>query len=264
MTNEPVVIITGASRGIGAWVARWLNEVNARLTLVARASKDLENIGREIEANKGNVLIVPADVADSSACLNVVEKTLKKFGRIDALVNNAGILEPVSHIADCKPEQFRHNILVNLLGPFYLTQGSISALRKSQGRVINVSSGAATKPIAAWSAYCTAKAGLTHFTRVLAQDEPQITAVSIRPGVVDTHMQELIRQKGPEIMPPDLANYFINLKKEGKLEPPWVPARTIAWLALKAPLEISGEFLDYDDPRFFKQANDFLGAQPPI
>lgn len=264
MTNQPVVIITGASRGIGAWVARWLNKVSASLSLVARPSKDLESIGKEIEANQGNVLIVPADVADSSACLNVVEKTLEKFGRIDALVNNAGILEPVSHIADCKPEQFRQNILVNLLGPFYLTHGAISALRKSQGRVINVSSGAATKPIAAWSAYCAAKAGLTHFTRVLAQDEPQITAVSIRPGVVDTHMQELIREKGPGIMPPDLADYFIKLKQEDKLEPPWVPARTIAWLALRASAKISGEFLDYDDHRIFKQAKDFLGAQPPI
>ncbi|MFO8084272.1 MAG: SDR family NAD(P)-dependent oxidoreductase [Desulfobacterales bacterium] len=263
MNSQPVVIVTGASKGIGAWIARWLNKGGANIILVARTSKDLQKTGESLDINKGNFLSIPADVSDPQACFRVIENTLKKFDRIDALVNNAGILEPVSRIADCKPDQFRQNISVNLLGPFYMVHEAISALRKSKGRVINISSGAAIKPIAAWSAYCTAKAGLTHFTRVLAEDEPMITSVSVRPGVVDTDMQTLIRQKGPAVMPDELSRYFISLKDDGKLEPPWVPARVIAWLALQAPPELSGEFIEYDDQRISKPAIDFFGKVPP-
>ncbi len=260
---RPVVIVTGASRGIGAWIAKWLNKAGADMTLAARSSGDLQKVSESLDKDKGRCLAVPADVSDPAACFQVVKTTMEEYGRIDALVNNAGVLEPVCRIADCRPDQFRQNIAVNLLGPFYLIREAFSALKKSRGRVINVSSGAAVTPLAAWSAYCTAKAGLTHFTRVLAEDEPRITAIAVRPGVVDTDMQALIREKGPGVMPEQLSRYFLDLKKEGKLEPPWVPARVIAWLALKAPEKLSGEFIEYDDQRIAQPAADSLGTQPP-
>lgn len=263
MDNDPVVIVTGASKGIGAWIFRWLNQVGANVTLVARSSMDLQRIEKKFDSNKDKVLVLPADVSDPDACFHVLESTLKKFNRLDALVNNAGILNPISRIADCEPDEFRQNIRVNLMGPFYMIHHAIPALRASKGRVINISSGAAIKPIAAWSAYCASKAGLTHLTRVLAEEEPLITAVSVRPGVVDTGMQALIREKGPLAMPPDLAGYFINLKQQGKLEPPWVPARAVAWLALNAPSELNGKFVEYDDQRVSKPATEFFGNVRP-
>jgi NAD(P)-dependent dehydrogenase (short-subunit alcohol dehydrogenase family) len=259
MQNQPVVIVTGASRGMGAWIAKWLSKAGAKVMLTARSSKELQALEKKIRADGGSATHLSGNVSDPKACFDVVEKTIKQFGRIDALVNNAGIVEPVSKVSECDPEQFRKNILVNLVGPFYMIHEALVALKESKGRVINVSSGAAIRPVASWSAYCSAKAGLTHLTRVLAAEEPSITAISIRPGVVDTNMQALIREKGPEAMPSELSKYFINLKQHGKLEPPWIPARSIAWLALKAPRKLSGEFINYDDPKIFKPALDFFG-----
>jgi NAD(P)-dependent dehydrogenase (short-subunit alcohol dehydrogenase family) len=259
MKNQPVVIVTGASRGMGAWIAKWVSRVGANVTITARSLKDLQALEKNIRADGGIAMPVSGDVSDPKVCLDIVEKTIKQFGGIDALVNNAGILEPISKVAECDPEQFKRNILVNLTGPFNMIHEALSVLRESKGRVINISSGAAINPVASWSAYCAAKAGLTHLTRVLAAEEPSITAVSVRPGVVDTNMQALIREKGPKAMPPELSKYFITLKQKGKLEPPWMPARSIAWLALKAPPELSGEFIEYDDPRIFKPAYDLFG-----
>jgi NAD(P)-dependent dehydrogenase (short-subunit alcohol dehydrogenase family) len=259
MKNKPVVIVTGASRGMGAWIARWVSSAGASVIITARSKKDLQSLEKKIREDGGIAMTVSGDVSDPNACMGVVDQVMKQFGRIDALVNNAGILEPISKIGECDPGQFKHNIGVNLLGPFYMIHETISALRESKGRVINISSGAAIRPIASWSAYCAAKAGLTHLTRVLASEEPSITAVSVRPGVVDTQMQALIREKGPKTMPAELSKYFINLKQQGKLEPPWVPARSIAWLAMNAPPELSGEFIEYDDPKIFKPAKNFFG-----
>jgi NAD(P)-dependent dehydrogenase (short-subunit alcohol dehydrogenase family) len=115
--------------------------------------------------------------------------------------------------------------------------------------VVNIGTGASEKAIEGWSAYCAAKAGLAHLTRVVAAETPEITAVSFRPGVVDTGMQAQIRREGPAGMPPEKAAYFQRLKTEGKLLPPEKPGRAAAWLALHAPASWSGEQLEFDDPR---------------
>ena len=79
-------------------------------------------------------------------------------------------------------------------------------------------------------------------------EEPGVTSVAVRPGVVDTPMQKTLREKAPSVMPKDLADYYQKIKNEGELEPPDVPGKAIAWLALNAPHEWSGRFLSYDDP----------------
>jgi NAD(P)-dependent dehydrogenase (short-subunit alcohol dehydrogenase family) len=259
MDQIPVVIVTGASRGIGAYVARWLGKAGAAVALVARSGDKLKQVALDVKRLGGAPLPMVADVADPGACSGVVEETVGEFGRIDALVNNAGMVDPLAFVAMADTESWRYAIEVNLLGPFYMARASILELRNNRGRVVNVSSGAATTPIQAASAYCAAKAGLNHFTRVLAAEEPSVVCVTMRPGVVDTDMQAVIRQVGPAAMPPDQFAYYQGLKDEGKLEPPWVPARSIAWLALHAPLEWSGHFLNYDDPNISRPALEVFG-----
>jgi NAD(P)-dependent dehydrogenase (short-subunit alcohol dehydrogenase family) len=168
---------------------------------------------------------------------------------VDALVNNAGAVQPIASIASADADAWRYNIEVNLLGPFHMTKAAIPHLRKQKGRIINVSSGAANIPVQAASAYCASKAALVHFTRVLAEEEPSLTAISVRPGVVDTEMQALIRREGVKAMSPEQMAYYQSLKSEGELEPPFVPARSIAWISLRAPRHWSGDFLNYDDPQ---------------
>jgi NAD(P)-dependent dehydrogenase (short-subunit alcohol dehydrogenase family) len=259
MTRESVVIVTGASRGLGAAVARWLAKSGAAVTLVARSEEKLQQVAADIRRLGGNPLVFRADVSDYHACRTAVETTLDRFGRIDSLVNNAGIVQPLCPIADTHPDDWRHNIEVNLFGPFYLVRAAISDLRKHNGRIVNVSSGAATMVIENASVYCTGKAALNHFTRVLAAEEKGLTALTVRPGVVDTGMQAVLRNEADNALPAQQITYYQQLKERGELEPPEVPARAIAWLALYAPREFSGKFLDYDDPRISRPALEVFG-----
>jgi len=192
--------------------------------------------------------VCSADVSSYDACARVVEKTLARFGRIDSLVNNAGIIQPISLVSNSDPADWRYNLEVNLIGPFNLIRAALSHLRMQKGRVVNVSSGAANLALENISAYCTAKAALNHFTRVLAAEESALTVLTVRPGVVDTAMQTYIRREGSKAMPTEQAAYYQQLKDQGQLEAPETPARSIAWLALHAPLDWSGRFLNYDDP----------------
>jgi NAD(P)-dependent dehydrogenase (short-subunit alcohol dehydrogenase family) len=247
MSDNPVVIVTGASRGVGAFIARWLGKVGACVTLIARSPDPLERVAQDVERLGGVALTIHGDLADEDACRRTVEKTIDRFGQVDALVNNAGIFQPIAPVASADAEAWRYNIEVNLFGPFHMAKAAIPHLLKQKGRIINVSSGAAKIPVLAASAYCTSKAALVQFTRVLAAEEPSLTAIAVRPGVVDTEMQALIRREGSEAMAPEQVAYYQSLKTEGKLEPPAVPARSIAWLSLHAPRDWSGQFLNYDD-----------------
>jgi NAD(P)-dependent dehydrogenase (short-subunit alcohol dehydrogenase family) len=215
---------------------------------MARSGDALKSVAKDVERIGGIPMLFSADVADPIACRHVVEETIKSFGRLDALVNNAAVLQPLAPIALADSETWRYNIEVNLLGPFYMSRAAIPQLRKQKGRIVNVSSGAANTLIESASAYCIGKSALNYFTRILAAEEPDLTCVAVRPGVVDTEMQALIRREGPNTMPPERAAYFLNLKAEGNLEPPCVPARSVAWLALHAPKGFSGSFMSYDDP----------------
>lgn len=261
MTDEdsPVVMVTGASQGMGAEVVKWLARAGCRIALTARSVDPLEALASMLKTKAGALLPLAFDVSDAAQCRLAVNKTLERFGRLDALVNNAGTLEPMAPIAQADIDQWQYGIGVNLLGPFYLTRYALDALRHVRGRVVNVSSGAARNPIAGWSAYCAAKAGLTHFTRVLAVEEPRVTCVALRPGIVDTGMQALIRSQGASAMDAEKVAYFHRLKSENRLEPPAVPARALAWLALYAPQSWSGEFMEYDDPRISVPAMEKFG-----
>jgi NAD(P)-dependent dehydrogenase (short-subunit alcohol dehydrogenase family) len=251
MTTQ-TVIITGASRGLGEAVAYAAADLGANVVLNARSAEAIEEIARFIRDAGGSALAVPGDVGRPEDCHNVVEKTVAKFGRIDAVVNNAGILEPIAPIADADPAAWEYNLAVNVLGPLMLTQAALPQLRRRQGRVINVSSGAAVSAVPGWGAYCVAKGGLNQFNRVLAAEEAAITAVAVRPGVVDTAMQATIREHGQTGMTADAHARFVRYHEQGELLSPARPGRALVMLALYAPPDWSGEFLSWDDEKVQK------------
>ncbi len=246
---HPTVLITGASRGLGAAAARTTAQMKANVVLMARSSGDLESVAQEIQAMGGQALVVVGDVREAADCQQAVADAVRHFGRVDVLINNASILDPISSIAEADPQAWERNWAVNMLGPVMMTRAMLLHLRQGQGRVINVSSGAAVSPIAGWAAYCVAKAALNHFTRVLAEEEPSITTIAFRPGVVDTSMQEQIRREGMRGMPPEVHARFLRYHEEGELLPPAVPACSLATLALYAPAEWSGAFLSWNDEK---------------
>ena len=112
--------------------------------------------------------------------------------------------------------------------PVIIVSGESRGLGVATARWL-ASSGAATLTVEHVSAYCAAKAALNHFTRVLAAEEPRLTVMAVRPGVVDTRMQKLIRRDGLEVMTAEQAAYYQNLKVRGELEAPEVPGRAIAY-----------------------------------
>jgi NAD(P)-dependent dehydrogenase (short-subunit alcohol dehydrogenase family) len=261
MSENSVVMVSGASRGVGAATARWLAKAGTTVTLFARSAKALNAVADDVQQLGGTALVFEGDVSDAGACRAAVAKTLDRFGRLDAVVNNAGMVEPLASVSDSDVERWQYNIAVNLLGPFYLIRAAVADLRPQNGRIINVSSGAATISVENASAYCAAKAALNHFSRVLADEEPHLTVVAVRPGVVDTQMQNTIRQKGQGVMSTEQLAYYQDLKTEGQLEKPEVPGRSIAWLALHAPRGFSGQFLNYDDPLISRPALEVFGAR---
>lgn len=248
-SERPVVIISGASRGLGEATARALFALGANTAINARSAEDLRALAAEIDPGGERVVALAGDVSHADTCRNLVQQTVAHFGRLDAVVNNAAVIRPVAAIADADPAAWETNLIVNVAGPFYLTHFALPYLRQQDGRVANVSSGAAVSAIAGWSAYCAGKAGLNHFTRVLAMEEASITAFSFRPGVVDTEMQATLRAEGAEGMTPEEHARFLRYHEEDELLPPELPGRALAVLALMAPRDWSGEFIQWDEAR---------------
>ena len=262
MTRNAAVLVTGASGGLGEAVARCLGWAGASVGLMARRRKELERVAMAVETLGGRALTVAGNVANSEDCRRAVKETVTRFGGLNALVNNAGVIDPLAATAEASTRDWETNLAVNLLGPFFMARHALAELRKRRGAMVNISSGAAAHPIWGASAYCAAKAAVNHFTQVLALEEPEVAAVAVRPGMVDTPMQDRLRHRAASIMPPAHSAVYRDAKASGRLEPPGRPARTIAWLALHPPHAHSGAFLNWNDPRIADPARAFFKGCP--
>lgn len=239
----PTVIVTGASRGLGRSIATDLARRGADVVATARSAELLSDLADDVEG----VEVVAGDITDPTTRREVVDLALARFGSVDGLVNNAGTLDPVARIHDATDDAWAESLAVNVIAPVALTALALPALRAVGGRVVNVSSGVANRPVVGWGAYCTAKAALKMATEVLAKEEPDITALSVRPGVVDTAMQAEIRKVGASVMTPEGHERFLDLHDTGQLLDPAVPGSAIAALVLHAPASMSGSFVSWDD-----------------
>ncbi|KAJ2959090.1 hypothetical protein NQZ79_g5387 [Umbelopsis isabellina] len=247
--TQPVVIVTGASRGIGKAVTlSAIQHFNANVVAVARSKDLLDSLKEEVEKfGKGKSLeVVVGDLTDDKIAIRAVDRAVDRWGRIDGLVANAGILEPMATISDAPVQGWKKLFDINLFSIITLVQEALPHLQKTHGRVINISSGAATKTYRGWGAYGASKAALNHLNETLAVEEPDIIAIAVRPGVVDTDMQGLIRQQGKAAMG-DFHNKFLDLHKEGKLVNPEDCGHVIASLSLNADKGLSGKFISWDD-----------------
>jgi NAD(P)-dependent dehydrogenase (short-subunit alcohol dehydrogenase family) len=247
--DKPVMIIAGASRGLGAGIAQEAAKMGANLVLAARSLKDLEAVAEVVRSLGSQAVVVRADLTHSEDCERVVNQALHHFERVDALVNNLGRIHPIAPLAKATAEDWHANLAVNLVAPALMIEAALPLLRQSKGRVINVSSGAGERAYPGWGVYCTAKAGLNMLTQVQAQEEPDITLVAVKPGVVDTEMQAAVRELGKAGMPESSHAYFVSLYEKGKLLAPDVPGKAIAFLALNAPHAWSGECLIWNDEK---------------
>ena len=245
--NPPVILLTGASRGLGAAAAEEAARRGAHLILNARNAKRLNAVAEKCRAYGVTVHTVAGDIGEETTARQMVAVAEEAFGRLDALIHNAGVLPPIAPLAQADLSAWEANWRVNFLAAVALLRHGLPLLRQSQGRAVLVSSGAAIHAYPTWGAYCTAKAALNHLVAVLAAEEPTITALAFRPGIVDTDMQADIRRQGAGVMPPDLHAKFLAYQREGRLQPPEVVARPLIALALHAPRAWSGRFVAYYD-----------------
>ncbi|KLJ10088.1 oxidoreductase [Blastomyces silverae] len=254
--SSKTIIVTGGSRGIGLAVAHYLLRLPAshNLILLARSQQPLQQLQEQYGANR--VEILTGDVAGphssspSSPSLpeRAVEVAIKRFGRLDGLVLNHGTLGPVTRLVDCELREWREGVEVNFISVLGFLKAAIPHLRKTHGKVIFTSSGAATSATTGWGLYGSTKAALNHLNMTLALEEPDITSISIRPGMVDTQMQEELREKHIDVLGPVQGRRFVDAHKDGKLLKPEQPGHVIARLALDAPEELSGKFLNWNCP----------------
>lgn len=247
--SQPTIIVTGASRGLGAAIASMAASHGANVVLTARSASLLEAHVQKISQRGGNAQAVVADISRFEDCHKIVDTAVQAFGRIDALVNNAATIEPLAVVVDSQPDAWAHHLAVNVLGPVMMCRLAVPYLRQAGGRVINITSHAAELVIPGASAYSTSKAALNRFSKVLAVEEPAITVILFIPGAVDTPMQAVIREQGKGKTPDEIYQFFVDLYDQKKLLPPEMPARAAIRLALTAPHEWSGEILEWDDER---------------
>ncbi len=250
------MIISGASRGIGAAIAVEATEKGFNLVLNARSKDALEEMAASLSRGSTDVAVVSGDVSEQAVCERIAGTAIERFGGVDVLVNNAGILEPVGPLDAVDADAWVQNLIVNVAAPVRLTKCALSSLRQRRGCVLNISSGAAVKAVRGWSAYCTSKAALNHFNRMLSAEYPQITAVAISPGMTATDMQRMIRERGKGKMPEDEHRRFVAAYESGELRPPERVAQAIVAVALNPPRALNGEFVTVEDPRVASLLDD--------
>jgi len=219
--NGKVVAITGASRGIGAAAARAFAAAGARVALLARSADEITALAEEI--GRG-AMAVPCDVADWSSVRDAVAKVQERAGRLDVLIGNAGVIEPISPLAVADPGDWGRAIDINLKGVFHGMRAAIPVmLAQGGGTIITVSSGAAHAPLVGWSSYCAAKAGAAMLTRAahLEVGGSGLRIMGLSPGTVATEMQVKIRASG--INPVSALDPSVHISAD------W-PARALVWM----------------------------------
>jgi len=220
--NDKTVLITGASRGIGAATARAFAQLGARVMLVARSAADIRKIADEITEAGGKAVAKTCDVSDPAQVKAVIDACLATFGTLDILINNAGVLEPIERLNGSDATAWTKVIDINVNGVYYAMREALPHM-KTGGTILTIGSGAATNALEGWSAYCTSKAAVHHLNACLDAEEREngIRALVLSPGTVATDMQKTIRNSG--------VNPVSQLDWAAHVPPEWV-AKTLIWM----------------------------------
>lgn len=255
--HNRVALITGASRGIGAGLARRFHKNGLKLALCARS----EPASGMVPDDPNRVFFDHVDVTDYDAVSRFAAEAEERLGPVDLWVNNAGVLDPIGPLRTLSTGDVKRHIEVNLLGVFHGTRAYLERLHATgrMGTIVNISSGAGVRPVAGWSAYCAGKAAVDMLTRVTATEERPhgIRAYALAPGVVETGMQELIRRQDEDDFPD--VDRFREMYVSGHLLDPESPAPAILRLAFGDPLPEDAVVLDVRDSPELGDLGAFAG-----
>jgi NAD(P)-dependent dehydrogenase (short-subunit alcohol dehydrogenase family) len=242
-------IVTGASRGIGAATAAELASAGVSVILAARSESQIRHNANEIRDQGGHAEAVTCDVSQYKDVQALISHCESTYGRMDLLINNAGVIDPIGHLSTSDPDTWAHAADINFKGVYFGMRAALPIMMsQNNGVIVNVGSGAAHSPLEGWSHYCSSKAA-THMLTRCADKEVAATGVrviSLSPGTVATDMQVLIKASG--------INPVSQLDVSDHIDPRW-PAKAILWLCTEDAAEFAGTEVSLRD----QQIRDRIG-----
>jgi len=236
------IVITGASRGIGAAAARAMAAEGAALMLLARSRDAVEAVAADLRATGARAEAMACDVARFGDVQAAVDRAGEAFGRVDVLVNNAAVIEPIAPLARSDPEDWSRAADVNVKGVYHGMRAVLPGMRsRGGGIIISIGSGAAHNPLEGWSAYCATKAAAMMLMRCahLENKGRGVRLFSLSPGTVATDMQRTIKASG--INPVSQMDFSQHAPVEA-------PAQALVWLCTEDAAEFAGTEVSLRDP----------------
>jgi NAD(P)-dependent dehydrogenase (short-subunit alcohol dehydrogenase family) len=254
-------IVTGGGRGLGRAVAEVMAAAGANVVVASRNAPQLDEVVNAIHDAGGRALAYAADVSDERQVQELVLSTERWVGPATILVNNAGVLEPMAPLARTDATTWLRHVAVNVGGVYLCARAVLPGMvERGYGRIVNISSSAARRASAGWTAYCAAKAAVDQLTRALALEieDSGVTACAFYPGYMATAMQERIRRASPANFP--RVEEFRELERQGKLRDPHEPARAVAYLASPQAAR-NGQIVEFADEELRREVDAFLAAE---
>ncbi|MCW5622423.1 MAG: 3-oxoacyl-ACP reductase FabG [Burkholderiales bacterium] len=243
MAASKVALVTGGSRGIGAAIVQTLAQAGYAVAFSYRARKaEADELAAAMRAQGHDVLALACDVVQAEQTARLVSETVGKYGRIDALINNAGTHVPNVAFADLGDEDWARVIEVNLTAPFRLVRAVLPIMRKQgSGHIVNLSSNVTLRAPAGYGVYTVSKAGLDAFTKILAKEEGRhgIRVNGVGPGPIRTDML----QESFDAIGEARANAFLQSLTLGRMGEPHEIASVVAFLLSDAASYMTGQIV---------------------
>jgi NAD(P)-dependent dehydrogenase (short-subunit alcohol dehydrogenase family) len=243
-----VALVTGASRGIGRAAAMALSREGVSVALVARNSTELVQAAAEVAGTGPRALAIDADLGMEGAVERILDSATANLGAPDILINNAGQVGPFGPTWTSPREGWQAALQLNLVAPYLLSRALLPAmLEKGWGRLLNVSSIVAVRPVPFLGAYGASKAALDAFTRQLAGEVAGtgVSVAAIYPGPTDTAMHAAIRAQAPDLVGADFSARFRAAYERGEVFQPDQVARLIV-AVLRRGVELTGQVIDIE------------------
>jgi len=207
-----IAVITGGGRGIGRAICLALAREGADIVIAARTEKEIRETARMVEKAGGKALAVRTDIRKEEDVRKMISETVKAFGRIDILINNAGVAYG-KYLVDTSTEEYETIMDTNVKGMFFCTKYALPhLLKRGDGRIINISSGAGKRGIPKLSIYCASKFAVIGFTESLAYEiGGGLQVYAVCPDSVDTRMYHSLHSDEPALKPEDVARKVLDL-----------------------------------------------------
>jgi len=254
-------LVTGGGRGLGRAFALALAKAGAKVAVTARTAAEVRETAEMVERDGGQAVGIPRDVSEPGAATEIVKTAESKLGPLEILVNNAGVMGPVSYNWNVNSEDWWRTFEVNMRGPFLCARAVLPGmLARRRGRIVNISSGAAFNSFPQMAAYCATKAALTHWTNCLARETQAqgVVVFAYAPGFVRTPGTEYLT--GSADVPNETGDYFRAFLNERRDTPIARSAQLLLFLVSGRADALSGRFIHAtdDEEALVRRADEIL------